>query len=244
MLRVILDPPASGAWNMAVDEALLVGDSADVTLRFYEWQEPTLSLGYFQSLVDRSQHSASQSCPAVRRASGGGAILHDRELTYSLVAPVAQRFGVAAAQLYDLAHQSLCEVLSDWNIQAHLCAPKELCPATTAEPFLCFQRRSLGDVLLGEHKICGSAQRRHQARLLQHGSLLLARSSAAPELPGVGELTATPPGLSDVRSAWQARLAHRLQLKPTEKLMDAKEISLAREIAEGKFGNPKWTAKR
>src|SRR5688500_9559950 len=89
-LRVITDPPASGAWNMAVDEALLesAATGSVATLRFYEWHEPTLSLGYFQPAADREQHAASRACPLVRRASGGGAIVHDRELTYSLAWPL------------------------------------------------------------------------------------------------------------------------------------------------------------
>ena len=74
---------------MAVDEALLeTAASLGVpTLRFYQWQEPTMSLGYFQEYADRLRHAASAGCPTVRRASGGGAIMHDRELTYSLAVP-------------------------------------------------------------------------------------------------------------------------------------------------------------
>ncbi len=244
-LRLIIDPPAAGAWNMAVDEALLQSDEFDgITLRFYEWSEPTLSLGYFQAIAERDQHSASQNCTIVRRASGGGAILHDLELTYSIVAPTTQRFGDSAAELYDVAHQTLCEVLSDWNIQAHLCSTEDVLTLGKAEPFLCFQRRSRGDVLLGAHKICGSAQRRHQARVLQHGSLLLGRSQAAPELPGVRELAATSPDLSEVRSAWQASLARRLHLTGCDSALSSREVDQAQAIVEGKFGNPKWTAKR
>ena len=230
---------------MAVDEALLLSNECPgVTLRFYQWQEATLSLGYFQALADRSQHSASQTCPVVRRASGGGAIVHDRELTYSLIAPVGQRFGDSAAELYDLAHQSLCELLSDWNISARLCGPADMPADRAAEPFLCFQRRSAGDVLLGVHKICGSAQRRHQSRILQHGSLILAQSAAAPELPGLHELAASSPDLGDLRSALQGRLAQRLQMKLTAAELSAAEVAQATEIHEGKFGNPKWTSKR
>ena len=78
---------------MAVDEALLL-DAAEngiATLRFYEWSEPTLSLGYFQRYDDRYSHAASRDCAIVRRQTGGGAILHDRELTYSLTLPASHR---------------------------------------------------------------------------------------------------------------------------------------------------------
>src|SRR5262245_57717493 len=90
-IRLLSDPPAPGAWNMAVDEVLLTAAAASgqATLRFYTWNEPTLSLGYFQAAADRQQHAASLACTLVRRASGGGAILHDRELTYSVALPLA-----------------------------------------------------------------------------------------------------------------------------------------------------------
>src|SRR4051812_39572627 len=90
---LIIDAPADGAWNMALDEALLHAAESDgtATLRFYGWREPTLSLGYFQKHVDRALHSASENCTLVRRTSGGGAILHDRELTYSIALPKSHR---------------------------------------------------------------------------------------------------------------------------------------------------------
>ena len=99
--RWMWDEPASGAWNMALDEALLesAGDDPMATLRFYRWSEPTLSLGYFQRSAERAAHIASRDCPLVRRASGGGAILHDAELTYSLTIPTTDRWSAAAARL-------------------------------------------------------------------------------------------------------------------------------------------------
>ena len=76
---------------MAVDEALVDDAAARGTcwLRFYGWAEPTLSLGYFQGHEERLAHRPSRQCPVVRRMSGGGAILHDAEITYSLAIPHA-----------------------------------------------------------------------------------------------------------------------------------------------------------
>jgi len=92
--HLLIDPPASGSWNMAVDEVLLgaVAKSGTSALRFYQWKSPTLSLGYFQSYSERSKHPTSLAADALRRLSGGGAILHDRELTYSLILPASPRF--------------------------------------------------------------------------------------------------------------------------------------------------------
>ena len=100
-VRLLIDAQEGGAWNMAVDHALLetAAETGAITLRFYEWTPATLSLGYFQPVADRLQHAASAACPIVRRSTGGGAIVHDQELTYSLVAPVSSRFGAEASAL-------------------------------------------------------------------------------------------------------------------------------------------------
>jgi lipoate-protein ligase A len=245
VLRVIIDPPAAGAWNMAVDEALLLSTEHEgLTLRFYSWQEPTLSLGYFQAMKERQQHPPSMTCPVVRRASGGGAIVHDRELTYSLIAPVDQRFGDSARALYGLVHQSLCDVLSDWNIPAERYSPSSPALDRPGEPFLCFVRRSPGDVLLAGYKICGSAQRRHLSRVLQHGSLLWQRSRAAPELPGVTDLRPEAPDLVGLQGAWLTRLAHLLRVVVAETTLSQAQHQAAEEIAQGKFQHPNWTLRR
>ena len=97
--HLLLDPPGDGAWNMAVDETLLEAAAAEglCSLRFYQWAEPTLSLGYFQAYADRNQHEASRQSAVVRRASGGGAIMHDFDVTYSLAVP--ERHPLAASRL-------------------------------------------------------------------------------------------------------------------------------------------------
>src|SRR2546430_9302605 len=91
--RLLLDKPASGAWNMAVDEVLLdavAAGEAPPTIRFYEWAPPCLSLGYFQpfDVVDVDGCRAL-GVEVVRRPTGGRAILHDRELTYSIALPAS-----------------------------------------------------------------------------------------------------------------------------------------------------------
>jgi len=120
--RVIFDSPSGGARNMAVDQALLMSAEQDgiVTLRLYGWTEPTLSLGYFQKYADRQSHSASLTCPVVRRRSGGGAILHDHELTYSLAIPSSSRWSDENAELYDLVHQVVIQLLGRDGIESQL----------------------------------------------------------------------------------------------------------------------------
>jgi lipoate-protein ligase A len=229
---------------MAVDEALLESATSGVTtLRFYQWSEPTLSLGYFQSRADREQHWASLHCPLVRRASGGGAILHDCELTYSFAAPVAERFAASVERLYSAFHETLIEALAEFDIQASVCERSPARPRS-AEPFLCFQRRSRGDVLLGESKICGSAQRRRRGAVVQHGSVLLRRSAAAPELAGISELTQTPIEAVELGNRWRALISTQLLLALGHAELTEHESERASTIAREQFSAPEWLDRR
>ena len=103
-LKLLVDPPAAGAWNMGVDEMLMerAAEAGTAVLRFYEWTPATLSLGYFQNAADRSGHEASRTAPMVRRSSGGGAIVHDRELTYSISLPTSHPLAADAETLTDV----------------------------------------------------------------------------------------------------------------------------------------------
>ena len=156
--RLLYDSLASGVWNMAVDESLLASAADDglCTLRLYGWEEPTLSLGYFQEYSDREGHAASGRCPCVRRASGGGAILHDREITYSMAVPPASRWAKKHLSLYEAFHAALVEVLVARGFSATLCQAAGR-SRNGRQPFLCFQRHTPGDVLAGPIKIGGSA---------------------------------------------------------------------------------------
>lgn len=184
--RLILDEPARGSWNMAVDAAILESIQPDdpPTLRFYRWSKPTLSLGYFQASDDRSRHASSQGIDWLRRSTGGGAIVHDRELTYSLVLPQAEGSHGADHSIYDTVHQAVINALQTIGIKATRSGSmsKAFDPI---EPFLCFQRRTDQDLIVSGYKVLGSAQRRGAKGILQHGSLLICASQAAPELPGL-----------------------------------------------------------
>lgn len=206
-----VDTPRTGLENMAIDRELLEKAERDrcAWLRVYRWSEPTLSLGHFQSAADRAHHSASANLPTVQRASGGGAIVHDREWTYAIALPVNRNRVGAATELYDCIHDCLVRQLRQlgWNAEKWTSAcenapPAKLPPASPpSPPFLCFQRRSCGDIICGQWKVVGSAQRRLGTSVLQHGSILFGTSQFAPELPGLVDLprieqqAAVPPQL-------------------------------------------------
>ena len=187
-LRMIIDPqPNTGSWNMAVDEALLESsmESGSATLRWYRWREPTVSLGYFQMENELANAGRLNELPRVRRLSGGGALVHDRELTYSLTLPATQQVLERPIELYDIVHRAFIKVLNSRGAPVQL---RGLTIKQKNEPLLCFTREDEHDLILFGHKILGSAQRRRRGAVLQHGGLLLGASSLTPELLGISDL--------------------------------------------------------
>jgi len=262
-LRLIVDPPLPGDWNMAADEALLM-DAVETgigTLRFYQWNEPTLSLGYFQRYEDRLLHTASRGSTCVRRQSGGGAIMHDRELTYSLVLPAQHPLARDTERLYASMHDSFIAALAslaggeslDWRLRRR---DRSSNLRADEEPFLCFQRRAVGDVVLeqtpddritgdgADWKILGSAQRRHRGAVLQHGSLLLQRSDAAPELAGFGDLTGQKIEARDLVESVIRIATGLLELEVSPSAFPTQLELKARDLANHKYRADVWTNRR
>jgi len=209
---VIIDPlPMSGAFNMAMDSTLLdlAAHRNRSVLRIYQWHEPTVTLGYFQA-ASLSEKIPFPGLPVVRRLSGGGAILHHQELTYSCILPDSHPVRNDPSMLYSIIHRALIRllaqcgapatlrsehpahhsdaVISDTRHQRLNSAPTPPA-AVIAEPFLCFLRSNPNDIVhCSGQKIVGSAQRRRRGAILQHGSILLQSSPHAPQIPGLRDL--------------------------------------------------------
>jgi len=250
-MRVILDSPSAGAWNMAVDQALLesVEWSGVPTLRMYAWEPATLSLGYFQSYSDCDKYLPTATCPVVRRASGGGAILHHLETTYCLCVPSRHRWSARNTELYTTVHDCIIESLAEWDVvvaayeqSKHPQQPSRA--ASDKAAFLCFLRRSSGDLILQDHKVVGSAQRRSKSGLLQHGSILWERSVITPELPGINDLAEQCVDQVQFVESFVSRLARKLELPMRRYEITDDERKLARQIMQSKFGTDAWNRNR
>jgi lipoyl(octanoyl) transferase len=184
--RLILSPPADGADNMALDEALMhrARATGDWTFRVYGWSAPTLSLGRNQTArgAYRSDLLYKRGIAVVRRPTGGRAILHHREATYSVTGPV--RHAGELGESYQRINRLLVAGLAALGVDARVVDGHDRrtretavahADAKSSTPGLlpCFDYPSPGEIVYGARKLIGSAQWRCDGALLQHGSLLI-----------------------------------------------------------------------
>jgi lipoyl(octanoyl) transferase len=177
--RLILDPPLRGEKNMEKDLALMeevaAGESLP-TLRIYRWSPPAVSLGYFQDendVVDLTA-CAEAGIDVVRRSTGGRAVLHDRELTYSIIVPEANPFinNGGVMDSYRAISRGLITAFNLLGIPAYLTPEKE--NRSVLAPGSCFDTPSAYEIQVDGKKVVGSAQLRRKGIVLQHGSILFA----------------------------------------------------------------------
>lgn len=200
-LRCLVDGPARGAWNMAVDEALM--DSAragGVTLRLYGWEPGCLSFGRNQTARGRydGTRAARRGIDVLRRPTGGRAVFHHRELTYSVAAPADEWGGLRDAYLK--INRALAVGLQDLGAAASVVSAIRAEPAPKPTVRACFRDPLPGEVVADGRKLIGSAQWRDGGALLQHGSLLLYNDQHTVEdlrTGGAGPVDVPAAGLSE-----------------------------------------------
>lgn len=171
--RLLLVAPRSGAENMARDSALQAraARSGETVFSIYSWTRPTLSFGRHQpaaGLYD-IEKLRSASVGVVRRPTGGRAILHDREVTYSVTAPVKD--APSLRETYERINLILLDGLRRLGADVQLASPSQRAPAPSTRP--CFETPGKGELVAGGNKLVGSAQWRDEGALLQHGSILV-----------------------------------------------------------------------
>ncbi|HSJ86121.1 MAG TPA: lipoate--protein ligase family protein [Anaerolineales bacterium] len=176
--RLLITPPGRGAWNMALDEAILEHagrGKAIPTLRLYAWEPACLSLGHAQpfSDVDRARLK-ERGWEVVRRLTGGRAILHSDEITYSVIAPNDEpRLAGSVLESYNRLAQALLLAVQQLDLPVEM---KELVGhvsnVTYTNP-VCFEVPSTYEITVDGKKLIGSAQARKKEGVLQHGSLPL-----------------------------------------------------------------------
>ena len=176
--RLLITPPDTGAWNMAVDEALLSSiyqGLSPATLRLYAWEPACLSLGYAQPIRDADLARLDErGWGIVRRPTGGRAILHMDELTYSVIAPNDEpRLLGGVLQSYQSISHALLHALQSLGIPAQASEKADPPDPSSLTGLVCFEVPSPYEIIAAGKKLIGSAQARKREGVLQHGSLPL-----------------------------------------------------------------------
>lgn len=220
---------------MGVDAALL--ERADgPTLRFYGWWPHAVSLGHFQRLIDFADLPAG--LPLVRRPTGGGAILHGDELTFALVADAARLPGAVDAS-YRALHDVFVRALADLGVRCERAASGPA-PGPRPQSRWCFAAATRDDVVTARGKLLGSAQRRirvgGRARVLHHGSLVLARHAVTPFVAAVADQVEVTAALVEhLRGAVARGVGELLGEAPVEGELHPAERALAARLADDRF---------
>lgn len=162
-----------GALNMGMDMAILAlreSGKSPPTLRFYHWSPPAVSLGYFQKETAIDMAACRRlGIDVVRRATGGGAVLHENDLTYSIVAGVKDGMPHSVAEAYRLLSEGLLAGFRGLGVEPE----SGHGDAGPTESDICFTRFAAGDLLYQGKKFMGNAQTWKRSTLLQHGSIML-----------------------------------------------------------------------
>jgi lipoate-protein ligase A len=265
--RLIRSLSGSGAWNMAVDEAILEGCSNGKslpTLRLYSWEPPCLSLGYAQPVSDVDLSSLRRNgWDLVRRPTGGRAILHTDELTYAVIGPQHEpRLEGGVLESYQVLSRALLVALRQLDIPAKARAKPTPVPGSDSKGPVCFETPSNYEITVSSKKLIGSAQARRKGAVLQHGSFPLcgdlsritqalafpdelSRSQAADRLrqraTTAEEILGQP--LSWETSAQAFEEAFKVALNLDFQLADlsSEEQDRAKELVKNKYAHPGWT---
>lgn len=210
--RLIEDGAADGPWNMGIDEALLraAHDDGLPTLRLYRWNGPWLSLGYGQRRIPDTLREACEAAGVgiVRRTTGGGAVLHGADLTYSVAAPEACLVPGLRGSLSQIA-EALLAAVHEVGVLAAARAP-QLPRSSEPRDFDCFAVSAGDEICVAGRKLIGSAQRRRGGAILQHGSIRMAADSdAAIRASGLGfgpSTSLAEEGFADTQAVLRAAL--------------------------------------
>jgi lipoate-protein ligase A len=260
-----------GSLNMAVDEAILrsaIRGETGPTLRFYQWKPACLSLGYFQDVKKEVDLEAlpSQGVDLVRRLTGGKAVLHDDELTYSVVVPEVMLPGTVL-ETYRRISQALVEGLRLMGVPATIAALER--GVTSRDPRFrqaaCFSAPSWFEILWDGKKLIGSAQNRKGGMILQHGSIpftfdaaklvrcirttspehaLRAESMLKRKAAGVSEALGRAVERRELEDHLKAGFVEALGWELESGNLTPNEEAEARSLAEAKYRNDAWTMER
>ena len=264
--RLIITSPNTGGWNMAVDEAIFESVSnitQPPTLRLYAWYPNCLSLGHAQSISEiNTQYLAAMGWGLVRRPTGGRAILHADELTYSVCAPLDnEHIQGGVIESYREISGALLLALEMIGIKADS-KPKNKEEKYLSKDPVCFQYPSDYEITFNGKKIIGSAQARRSNALLQHGSIPIfgdiSRITSCLLFPSEKEKViatknllsraATLENIAGQNISWQeiafalvSAFETKFDIRLIHSSLSNEEFSKSKQLIAKKYCHPDWT---
>lgn len=268
--RCIISPPAAGSWNMALDEALLesVGiHNNTAALRLYTWQPGCISLGYAQPIGDIDEtNRLSIGWDIVRRPTGGRAVLHIDELTYSVIAPKDEpRVHGSIIESYRRLSIALLTALHRLGLNANADKEYAMPNGSQKNTPVCFEVPSNYEITVDGKKLIGSAQARKHKAVLQHGSLPLigdvtrilevmhfinqqekelARQKLLDHATTLEKCLGRQISFLTAANTFQSAFAETLNLNFILTQPTKEEMNRAYELEKEKYNHAEWTARK
>lgn len=259
----------SSAYNMALDEAIMTAHregKVPPTLRFYGWKPATLSIGYFQKAEKEVDFERLKEAGIgfVRRMTGGRAVLHDQELTYSvIVSEDHPLMPSSVSESYRVISRGLLEGFRQLGMKAALSSPEQT--QKTHSSAACFDSPSDYELVIEGKKVAGSAQTRQRGVILQHGSILLnldtdllfrvlrfpservrekLKKNFAEKAVAINHMRKEPVTLEQVIDAFYTGFAKGMEIALVPGDLTGYERQLAEELVRTRYGNDEWNLRR
>ncbi len=223
------------AVNMAVDQVLFEESGIVPTFRVYGWESAAVSLGRFQD--EQSIPGYLKGYPWVKRMTGGGAVLHRNELTYSVATPYGQSWSYGLLESYEQINLLLRVALTSLGVEFDvLPSAFEVSRHVEGDSFLCFERRSgCCDLTVKGRKLVGSAQRRGKSGILQHGSIPLGPAANSPGSVTLSEVLGREITFECVATALQCYFSEVMGGNLHEGRLTLEELSRQRELLVDRY---------
>lgn len=265
--------PSSPSFNMALDEALLTWHSENripPVIRFYEWSPATLSIGYFQKVYkDIDLESVKKlGLGFVRRPTGGRAVLHEAELTYSIIVTEQHpKMPATVTEAYRILSEGLLLGFQQLGLQANFSIPdteEKQQDLKKPKSAVCFDAPSWYELVVEGKKVAGSAQTRQKGVILQHGSILLEldeekllsvfkfqsddqKEKMKQKLPekavAINQLMKHPVTIKNCVDAFKKGFEEALDIELVPYNLTEEQIQFVRKIELEKYANDEWNFK-
>src|SRR5690625_5101735 len=250
---------------MAIDEALLIWHSEQKippTLRFYGWKKPSLTIGHFQNAEKSIDFSGvtKYDCDFVRRLTGGSAVLHDDEITYSIiVSETHPKIPASVNEAYYILSQGLLEGYKTLGIHAEFAIPeRQFLKDRTA---VCFEKPAIYEMIVDGKKISGNAQTRKNGVLLQHGSIPMSfnsemlfdlfnfsnerirerqRNAFVKKATSINEIKQKKHSYEELKEAFLTGFKNSLHINLKPLTLSHKDWDEINEIANSKYRTDEW----